>query len=611
MSKFHPKRKANLPPYMWSDHKDNELLKDETPRDLRFQPRPPMKPGEAKPKLCFDNIINKKHILLFTRPDLRMIIFKLDRFPKNIKIEWIEYIMTLDIAYAYSVDDGHTWSRYYEPDYYDDFIKDISDAYGVSKFDVHVKLRLEAQLEDNDRFSYSEQEDPYFIAIEHITVNDKPVEIKSVVVTNAAGFNLPQKSQLFDPYANMDNAFRIWEQASISINHMFGHWVYYFKTDPDDDTRNITLKSYQLYNVVDMKKIKVSVPGNEFPSQYNVYSEWGFALPDEFNVHILVDVFETAFGKGQFPHTKDYIYFPITGYMYNVNAYMIDNDFMYKYVMWKCTLIKYENDNSVNKNEFEEESIEYQELKPDIEMQELYEDEIEKADPTFLNIKLFEAFREKLNKSTQIVEYTTQHERIKLFDNMYLCSGVSLNDVAVQFDCKHTELSNINISFWCEFERVTPTRKFINCINSNEEDIISISCVKGIIKVSYGTDRIVTLESNKYIEAEKKYAISLNLSLMYQHMELFIYEYDSASQKLITSKAYDTSNAKIPLTQYDLEKLQILGGKHLITNIGLYHVTYSAEDIPKILTQVTPIAEDNVFFDKCALPMTDNAINGY
>ena len=602
-------KKCNLPPYMLSDHKVNSVLIDSIPRDITCDNKCCMEPGEAKPKICFDHIIETKHIYMFTFPDLRMFIFKLDDFPKDIYVEWIEYRMRLTIYYSYSIDECHTWSRYYEQDEYDTFKKLISDAYG-KQFNVYVKIRIEAILDDNDRFSYSEQEEPYFIAIDKIQVNNKDVEIKSIVVTNIAGFNLPSKSQLFDPYANMDNAFRIWEQASLSINHMFGHWAYYFKTDPDNSTRNITLKSYQLYNVIDMKKIKISVPDNQFPDQRNVYSEWGFALPDEFQCHIMCDVFEKAFGKNTFPHTHDYIYFPITGAMYNVNAYNNANEFMYKYIWWECTLVKYEDDKTVNKNDYEDETIEYQELEKDVEMQELYEDEIEKADPTFLNIKMYEYFREKLHKNAQIVEYATYQSMVKLFDNMYLMSDVPINEIGVQFDCKHASLSNINLSFWCLLERLSPQRKIINCINSNNENVLFISCVKGAIKVIYGTDRVVSMTSNKILDTDKKYAISLNLSLMYQYMELFVFSYDE-DKKMIDNEMYDSIKIDIPLTKYDLEKLQILGGKHLISNLGLYHVTYSLEDIPKILTKVTPIAEDCVFFDKAALPITDNAINGY
>lgn len=606
----HPCKKCNLPPYMLSEIKDNANLRDSIPRDIKCQPKCCMEPGEAKPKICFDHIIQEKHIVLFTYPDLRMVIFELKDFPKDIRIEWSEDVMNLEIHYAYSVDDGHAWSRYYEHDEYETFLSLVADAYG-KQMDVLVKLRFEAILPDNDRFSYSEQEDPYWIAIDSISVNEKEVDVKSVVVTNANGFNLPSQTQLFDPYANMDNAMRIWEQASRSINHMFGHWAYYFKTDPDDDTRNITLKSYQLHNVVGMKKIKISVPDNEFPDRRNVYSEWGFALPDEFQCHILVDVFEKAFGKGEFPHTHDYIYFPITGYMYNVNAYNMANNFMWKYLWWECTLVKYEDDKTVNKGEYEEETIEYEELQPDIEMQELFEDEIEEGDPTYLNIKLFEAFREKLHKEAQIVEYPLYQDRVKLFDNMYLMSKVPLNDIGVQFDCKHTELSNINITFWVCFERTTPTRKIINCVNSNGDNILYISCVKGVIKVTYGTDRIVSLESKKTLEIDKKYAISLNFSLMYQYMELFIVEYRDDATSIVTDEFFDNVKVDVPLTQYDLEKLQVLGGKHLISNLGLYHITFPKEDILKLVTQVTPDSSESVFFDKAAVPITDNAMNGY
>lgn len=602
------RRKFNLPPYLLSEIKDNPNLRDEDPRDIHPMFKPLMKPGEAKPKICFDTLMEKEHILTFTRPDLRMLIFDLTDFAKEIRIEWIEDRMSVEIMYAYSID-GHTWSRFYEHDEYEKFLSLVSEAYG-KQFDVSVKLRIETFLEDEGTENYSVHEEPYFVLIDKVLLNGKDVKIKSVVVTNARGFALPQQKQLFDPYANMDNAVRIWEQSSKAINHMFGHWAYYFKTDPNDDTRNITLKSYQLHNVVEMKKIKISIPDNEFPSMRNVYSEWGFALPDEFQCHILVDVFETAFGKGEFPHTHDYVYFPITGAMYNVNAYNPANDFMYKMLWWECQLVKYEDDKTVIKNEFEEDTIQYNELTPDVEMQELYQEEIEEADPTYLNIKLLEAFREKLSKSCEIVEYPIYVDRLKLNDNMYLCSGVELNDIAVQFDTKHTPLSNVNLSFWLMLERRTPTRKIINLTNAKQENIFDVTCAKGILKVNYGTDRKSTIATEKELETDVLYGISINLSLMYQYMEFYIIKYDSTNGT-IEKEFLEHQKCDVALTKYDFDKIQIMGGKHLVGQIGLYKMTYTETDIPKILTQVTPDSEECVFFDKAHLPMTENAINGY
>ena len=53
------RRKFNLPPYLLSEIKDNPNLRDEDPRDIHPMSKPFMKPGEAKPKICFDTLMEK------------------------------------------------------------------------------------------------------------------------------------------------------------------------------------------------------------------------------------------------------------------------------------------------------------------------------------------------------------------------------------------------------------------------------------------------------------------------------------------------------------------------------------------------------------------------
>lgn len=552
-----------------------------------------------------DDMLNNNYLFLFTRPDLYLFTIKIEELIDSITYDIETKDMSYDIAYAYSFDDGHTWSRYYLNEEEDKFLQLVRDYYS-KQFNILIKVRLETDLTKEGDYETSNIEDAYFVKVLSFKLNDKDVKIESQYVVNATGITLQKHSQLFDPYANMDAAFNIQEQLAISINHMFGHWVYYFKTEPDEESRNVTLKSYTLHNVIAMKKIKISVPDNKLPDSRNIYSEWGISLPDEFNVHIMNDTFERAFGIGSYPHQHDYLYLPLTGMMYEINSAYENKKFMHKSLWNECVLVKYEDDKIVNKDEYEDDTFDYIELVEDGGLTTKEEEEQQEADPNYLNIKLLEYFRLLLHKQTEIVNYELYNNRLKLFDNMYLFSAVPVNEIGVAFDCKHTLLDNASINFWFGVEKLIPQRCILQCINTNKEKILTLELSKNVLKLTYNK---IVLWSSIEIQPNKRYACSISLSNMYQYMELILIDYDESNQSI--TKIIESIKIDIPTTAYALDRLELLGGKTLIGNIGLDNVTYSIDDVTKRLTLVTPTTKTNVFFDKAAIPISDQAINGY
>lgn len=562
------------------------------------------------PNSSYDNLspdlVRKNELFLFTRPDLYIFTFWANELCDTLEIKSETRDMSVFVAWAYSVDEGTSWSRYYLDDIeHEKFIQLIRDAFAKQML-VQVKCRLETKLTKEDSFETSNVEEPYYVRILNVWFNNKPIEIITQYVINATGITLPHKQQLWNPYANMDAAESINAQASLAINHMFGHWVYYFKTEPDEDTKNVTLKSYTLHNVVSMKKIKVSVPNNNFPDSRNIYSEWGIQLPDEFKIHILNDTFQRAFGPDSYPHSHDYLYFPLTGIMYEVNSFFENKNFMYRPLWNEVIVVRYEDDKIVQKNEFEEDTFDYVELTEPggLTVEEAIESQ--EADPNYLNMDLLEYFRLKMHKQTEIVNFELVCNRLKLFDNMYLFAAVPQDSIGVSFDCKKTLLDNISINFWFMMEKVTPTRVIWQCLDTNSEMILKLHIDKGMLKLTYKNK---VLWGNIDIKPGIRYACSVSLSIMYQYMEMFIYGFDEETGVL--SKLLDNPKMDIPTSAYGIAEFQIMGGKHLISNIGMDSVTYNQDEVKKRLTLVTPESKTNVFFDKAAVPITEDKINGY
>jgi len=71
---------------------------------------------------------------------------------------------------------------------------------------------------------------------------------------------------VWNPYA-IKKPTAIYRQLSALSNQMFGHDVKYFRVEPDQRSRDVILKEYSLYNVVDESNIKIMVPDNSFPTR--------------------------------------------------------------------------------------------------------------------------------------------------------------------------------------------------------------------------------------------------------------------------------------------------------------------------------------------------------
>lgn len=546
----------------------------------------------------------KDYLFYFTRPDTYAFEFNILEMPQNIIVNRELCDMSLTILYAYSVD-GISFSRYYEDQEYDDFMQTVRDSYSKG-FDVCVRLRLETELAKEDSFYESNTDSIYYVRINSILVNTTPIEINKQYVINSNGVTLQNQTQLFNPYANMQSAYELQLASAIAINNMFGHWAYYFKTDPDESTKNVTLKAYQLHNVTSMKKIKISIPDNKFPTNRNIYSEWGIQLADEFNVHILNNTFETAFGKGEIPHTHDYIYFPINGIMYEVNAFYNKRNFMQTTIYNDVILVRYEDNKAVIKGEFEDETLQYTELTLDGGLTVEEELESQTADPNYLNISLLEYFRLQMHKNTQIVNHNLYYNRIKLFDNMYLLSNVPIGETGVSFDCKKTMITNNSLLMFFGLEKITPSREIAYVTTTDGNKIISIQIQKGFLNVSIGGKSIV---STSTITADTRYGLCINLSNIYEYVSLTVAEYDESKQCF--KQPLNTDFKQIPIAPISLclDKLFILGGRTLISNITFDSVTYDCDSIINALTRVTPLPENNILFDKCAVPVSDDKMN--
>jgi hypothetical protein len=194
--------------------------------------------------------------------------------------------------------------------------------------------------------------------ISNIILNNCITNDYTISIDNSNTFltDLCSENNLFQPYNNLDCALQLQQQLSDSVACMFGIPVYYFRTEPKDDTVDYTFKEYVLHNVVDVKQIKLVIKDGTMPSSNPKLTEFDFDWETDWETEISKTQFATAFGDNVYPKYGDFIYIPLMQRMWDVNAaYDEKNEgLMWRSTTWKLQLVKYSESTVYDKTGFDE-----------------------------------------------------------------------------------------------------------------------------------------------------------------------------------------------------------------------------------------------------------------
>ncbi len=148
---------------------------------------------------------------------------------------------------------------------------------------------------------------------------------------------------LFRPYDVMGPGIQLWKDLSCAVSEMFGHCVRYFKTQAKIESADAVLKEYSLYEVTDVKDIKILVPDNALPDNAIKFMPIDIDFGDGIEVHIVKEHFERAFGFDDLPEQKDYLYFPLIDRLFEVHSAYLYRDFMAAEAYYKVMLYKWQD----------------------------------------------------------------------------------------------------------------------------------------------------------------------------------------------------------------------------------------------------------------------------
>ena len=273
-------------------------------------------------------------------------------------------------------------------------------------------------------------------------------------------------TNLFQPYA-VNRGINIAQDLSYTVNTIFGHEVNYYSVQPNGRGRDVVLREYNLFDVVDEKCLKIVINKNDFGDGKPIFDSFG-VMPEQLTLEAHIDrkYFESFFGKGAQPRKRDIIYFPLTNRIYSIDSTYLHRDFNYAPIYFKCALIKYEKRQDVNWKDpaKEKELHDYTVNTQDLFGAEQTDEIIKATKPQQYYVssqkRNEDPVRSWVAGTIPIIEYDLNNNWNVVFNSYYDLETLSYEGIneAVRYNASPSLDSSGELSFMCWFK----TRNFID-----------------------------------------------------------------------------------------------------------------------------------------------------
>ena len=250
-----------------------------------------------------------------------------------------------------------------------------------------------------------------------------------------------EDGNLFRVYDLMGPAIQLNRELALSVSEMFGWNVCYFKVAADGRTKDVILKEYSLYNVSDIKNIRVVVPDNQFPDNKIMFTPFDMNFEEGFEVHIVKEDFERAFGYCVRPEERDYLYFPLENRLYKVESPYLFKDFMRDGVYYKANLVKWQDSQNII-NTGATASAEAATVIDDITQSfDIFNDEKEKEFTQItkplqyntINLGPYDFVRSEMNEKLAIEKHDINNYFTIVAKYAYDLNSIDYNDLAIRY----------------------------------------------------------------------------------------------------------------------------------------------------------------------------------
>ena len=394
-------------------------------------------------------------------------------------------------------------------------------------------------------------------------------------LSNLSSQNSQNSNTFWNPY-EINKTTNWYNFLANTINSMFGFVVDYHRTDPDVNGIDKVIFEYQLYNIVDMKQLKVLIPENNFPDNQVIINQFNLDLFDTFKINILKDEFKNAFGVQFRPGKEDIIYFCQTNRMYIVKHAQVHKDVMNGGIYYDVILEKYEKRANVI-NRIEESKQKIDELTLNTTIDDLFGFDIDKnqkqiANKEQLKPKSFDYTRFKINENILYNNLQLYNGNTKVLESCYSMENVKPNEDAIVYNGNDNillESDNRSFIFWFNFPNEYSsdsgiTKKVINSYNVPNVTIYNLidntSTDNLGYKIWYQNEKIWFMINNKFytlpisLKTNIWHALIINFDQRQGNITFKLYRRNTKiNVLLINPKTYDSLTLDLDTDFIDIE----------------------------------------------------------
>ena len=424
-------------------------------------------------------------------------------------------------------------------------------------------------------------------------------------------------------YKNALGSVHIWQKMSQSIFDRFGWPVVYFKCDPVEQSRDVVFKEWSLLQVRECKQIKVVIPDNDFGSGDFQFTEFDIDFADELDFQMSKEAFWTAFGTYEQPADKDFLYFPLENRMYRVNSVQEDKQFMRQSIWWKGTLIKWNESDSILKDEDIQTTI--NELTLNFEdvgfedIREIEEEDIVKEQQyTVRAVGLSDNVRENVNADWEIngvkeenldnyfTVFSKYHYDLKFDDTRIAIPGATAVNGATAYGATSTELveyqstieqdKNFSIMYWYNGQ-VRPTNQ------NNTWREIFIGGLKLEVLINVDTIeklRIANIVFDINVPCDDWYAYYIGFNRVDNSLVVRVWERADLDKKTTKMGVFFEKKCKIPGSVTGTWKPRLMNSGDRMTSIRFLKYPVTLENQSVLFTKlVFPSDGNSYIIDDC------------
>jgi hypothetical protein len=407
-----------------------------------------------------------------------------------------------------------------------------------------------------------------------------------------------------------------WEKMSNEVFNRFGWSVVYFKCDPVLESKDVVFKEYSLLQVRKCKQMKVVVPDNDFGSGDYQFTEYDIDFSDDLPFQISKELFWAAFGNYEQPQEKDFLYFPLEGRMYRINSVQESKDFMRKSIWWKGTMVKWNESDSLIKDEetkntineftlnFEDVGFDFDSTQEEIDItneQQYVVRAVGKSDNVreFVNIHWEKSGTKEKNLDNYFTIFSKYH---------YDLRNTSIGEDLIIYQNKINLVDNFSMMFWfCAQNRNTQNNNTWVTIFSDTNNTMTFDVLVNNSKIQ--KIRIKDITFSVDIPVGDWFAYYVGFNKVDNTLTLRIWERADLNKKTTKMSIKYECIQKLPIF-VGTWKPKLLSGFDLITSIRFLKAPVTVENQSVLFTKlVFPDASKSYLIDDCYPLMYNDSLN--